>query len=104
MRTSLDHSLRAEAAKAGCTKPDALFRLGDLKLVEFDEDGTVTSGADLVVQDVKKNYPELFKTAMPPNINSATPGGPTKGPLTYEEWLKLPLKEQQKRIGEVIQS
>lgn len=54
-----------------------------------------------LVDQFKKEYPEIIKVGRAPGLppNSPQPSG---GPLSYEQWLKLPLAEKKKRMAEVM--
>jgi len=57
------------------------------------------------VEEFRKAWPEAFKKpGDPPGIPNDGKGGAPTGKLTYDDWLKLPLKEQRTRIGDVDQN
>lgn len=75
IKTKIDSAVRMQAEKLGCLKPEAVLKLGDLDLLQYDEEADEVSGADHFVESVKKQIPELFKSAQTPTINPKTPGG-----------------------------
>lgn len=53
------------------------------------------------VERFRKEYPEVIKKPGVNQLSSAAPLGSEGGPITYEEWRKLPLKEQKARYREM---
>lgn len=68
-----------KASKAGCRDVDDLLKLGDVRLLQINEETLEVEGADVFVEEVKKVKPYLFATQNTPTINPATPGGVLKG-------------------------
>lgn len=68
------------ATKKGCQNLDALLKLGNSSLLEFDIDSGEVNGADLYIEDAMKNFDFLFSSKKQLTVNGATPGGaaPTK--------------------------
>lgn len=56
------------------------------------------------VERFRKEYPEVIKKPGVNQLSSAAPLGAEGGPITYEEWRKLPLKEQKARYKEMRES
>lgn len=67
-------AVRAAAQAAGCTAIDAVLKLGDLSGVILDDETLEVSGAEGVVEAVKRAYPQLFANPKAPVINTTTPG------------------------------
>lgn len=71
----LRNSAIREAAKtAGCVSIDAVLKLGDLDSVTVEGDSV--SGADALVEHVKRQYPTLFANTKAPKINPMQPNAP----------------------------
>lgn len=106
VRTQVRMSVDALASKAGCANVEALMKLGNPELLEFNEENGKVYGADLFIEDAKKNHPYLFSAGTkPPTINPATPGGVVpKKKLTAQEILKLPQQEQNAYWAAAIQN
>lgn len=98
VRNQVRMSVDDLAKKAGCVNLETLMQIGNKQLLEFNEENGKVYGADLFIEDAKKNHPYLFTAgAKPPTINPATPGGVvTQKKLTAQEIAKLPPIEQQK--------
>jgi len=85
------------ATKAGCVNVDALLKLGNAGLLEYDEENGLVNGSDLFVEDARKQHPYLFNASKTAAINPATPGGAMKPKtLTAEDIAKLPLDQKMK--------
>jgi len=81
-------ALRSSLAEAGLLgTPDRLLKLVDISSIEIDEDGSVDSD-DLedIVNELKADYPELFKKTRVGNADIGTPAtGRVSKPLTATE-------------------
>ena len=74
----LKSAVTYEATKQGALYADAVFKMVDRTLVDFDNVGNV-SNAELLVGDVKSRYPDYFKrAALPSNLNGAPPSEPSE--------------------------
>lgn len=106
IRNSVKASVDELARKSGCVNLNTLMIVGNPELLEFNEENGKVYGADLFIEDAKKNHPYLFSAgAKPPTINPATPGGVvTKKKLTVQEIMKLPPQEQNKYWADAIQN
>ena len=49
-----------------------------------------------------ESHKELVDFGSTANLPNGTPAGSAKGKITYEQWKKLPLAEQKKRMKDVI--
>lgn len=67
------------ASKAGCVSVDDLLKLGDVQLLQVDDESLEVQGVSTFVDEAKKNKPYLFTANKSQTINSATPGGLLKG-------------------------
>jgi hypothetical protein len=74
----------------------------DFDQITIDEAGQVDEGSVAkYVETFKKTYPEtIAKQGQGNGMPNDKPQG-SGGSLTLDEWKKLPLKDRQKRIGEV---
>lgn len=88
----------------GAPFPEKYGSLVDIDKIELDSDGKVDmQSAISLVDSFKKEYAEII----PKKVSVPTPnpqGSASTGKITAEEWLKLPYKEQQKRLGDVVKS
>jgi ribosomal protein L19E len=106
IRTQVKMSVDDLAKKAGCVNVEALMKLGNPELLEYNQENGNVYGADLFIEDAKKHHPYLFSAGVkPPTINPATPGGVVPGKkLTVAEILKLPPSEQKKYWAAALQN
>jgi hypothetical protein len=97
VKSSVERSVAEHAVKAGCVNLEDLLKLGDTKLLQFDEESGTVMGVDLFVEDAKKRKPYLFTASKTPTINPSTPGGVAKDkPLTAMDIAKLPADQKMK--------
>jgi hypothetical protein len=89
-------SLTEHASKSGCQSIDALLKLGNSELLEYDETDGKVNGAELFIEDAKRNHPYLFSSVKAPTINPTTPGGVSSKKLTPADIAKLPPSEKHK--------
>ena len=78
MRQTIKAKVAEAAGKSGCVNAEALLKLGDPSLLQYDEENADVMGVDIFVEEAKKNHPYLFKAAQTTNVNGTTPGGVTK--------------------------
>lgn len=93
----------AEAAKAGCVDAEALVNLYHTDLSELDPDEQFNVKPESVkslIERAQKEKAYLFQKQAP-KVHSGVPGQVKDTKLIYEDWLKLPLKEQKARAKEV---
>lgn len=91
------------ATKAGCVNVEDLLRLGNVELLQVDEESLEVYGAETFVEDTKKQKPYLFNASKPQAINPATPGGvQTQKRLTAQEIAKLPQDQKNKIWAELL--
>lgn len=84
-----------KASKAGCVSVEDLLKLGNTSLLQIDEETLEVQGADVFVEEAKKEKPYLFAMAKTSTINSATPGGVVKGSQkSYKEMSKDEIMSQ----------
>lgn len=76
-------SLSRAAEKSGCIDIDALMKLGDHDLLEFDEETMAIGGVDAFIENAKHKYSFLFRNTQVPQVNSMRPGGPVQEPKAY---------------------
>lgn len=97
IKEKINSSVKTFAAKAGCIDTDAVLALGDMSLLQIDEDTNEVFGADTFVEAVKKAKPYLFQAQRPPTINAASPGGVVQAKkITASDIMKMPKAEQNK--------
>lgn len=90
------------AGKSGCVDPDALMKLGNKDLIQFDEATEEVFGVDQFVEEAKKSMPYLFKSVSTPTINPSTPSGiVTAKKLSASEIAKLPYEERVRILTEM---
>lgn len=97
VKEKIKSSVSDHASKVGCVNVEALLKLGNPSLLEFDEEQGTVHGSDLFVEEARKQHPYLFNSAKTAAINSASPGGPLKEKkLTAAEIAKLPADQKAK--------
>lgn len=74
VKEKISSAVSKEAVKAGCIDPDALLKLGNRELLQYDEESFAVYGADSFVEDAKKQFAYLFKSENKSAINPLTPG------------------------------
>lgn len=102
---TLSDQFKAEAAKAGCQKLDVLEKLVDLQDLATEVDDSLNVRPEALrslIEKSQKEYDFLFAKKAPSFRDAPPSSGAPEGSLTYEAWLKLPVAEQKKRIGEVM--
>lgn len=91
MRDKVGFEVKQHAAKAGCVDVNSLLKLGNGELMQFDEQTGEILGADLFIEDARKQFPFLFKSQPTPTINPVTPSGaPVKQTKTASQVAKSP--------------
>lgn len=71
-----------------------------IEKVQIDSETKLCAGADLIAKEIKQHYSPLFGNNVA-GIDSSSPDAGHSS-LSYDEWLKLPLSDQKKRMHEVI--
>lgn len=94
-------SLKKELKKLGMDERylDSDLVTSRLDAVQIDSETNLTAGADLIANQIKNAYAPLFGQSIA-GVDSSAPDTST-GSLSYDEWLKLPLAEQRKRMKDV---
>ena len=104
IKEKIHSSVKSVAAKAGCVDPDAVLALGDMSLLQIDEDNGDVFGAETFVEHVKKTKPYLFQALKVPTINAASPSGTVQAKkITAADILKMPKAEQNKYWAQAMQ-
>ena len=67
----VQNGVMAAAATLGALYPKAVYKLVDLDKIKFDESGE-PSNLDKVLEDTRKEYPEMFKAGPAPRGNAGT--------------------------------
>lgn len=105
LREKVYNAVSSHAAKAGCVDVEAALRLGTTDLLQYDDEKDVVHGADVFVEDLRKNKPWLFQAAksgvMP---NPLAPGGQVQASkqLTAAEIARLPQAQRDKVMGDLL--
>lgn len=73
VRTKVESMVSGVAQKNGCLDVDALLKLGNAELLQYDETSHNVVGVETFVDEAKKRHPYLFQTHTRPNINTALP-------------------------------
>jgi hypothetical protein len=98
VRQTVRSAVDEVAKKTGCIDVDALMKLGNPELLEYNQENDRVYGVDLFVEEAKKKAPYLFSASRPPIINPTSPGGiVSQKKLTASEAAKLP-KDQLNKI------
>lgn len=79
----VNSALSRAAEKSGCVDIDALMKLGDHDLLEFDEESMNIGGVEAFIDNAKQKYSFLFRNGQVPQVNSVRPGGSVLEPKTY---------------------
>jgi len=104
IKEKINASVKSVAAKVGCIDPDAVLALGDMSLLQIDEDNGDVFGAEHFVEQVKKTKPYLFQALKVPTINAASPSGTVQAKkVTAADILKMPKAEQNKYWAQAMQ-
>lgn len=86
--------IRTALTDAGVTKAsDRLLNLIDLESVSIDEDGTV-SGIDEQIEDLKKEFPELFNLKKRVGKGDTATKTESSAPLTIGEQLERKMRNK----------
>jgi hypothetical protein len=87
----------------GKMKNSEYWSLVDIDAVQVDDDGSLNQDSlELVVNNFVENHGILLDTGKSKSgLPGDAPAAP-KGKLSKEQWKKLPLKERQERLHEVI--
>ena len=94
--------VKEELAKLGA-KPEhinELVRLVNYENIKYDTDTDAVYGFDVEARVLQEKLTPLFGSSGP-RVDHGAPGG-TVSKLTYDEWMKLPIKEKTKRLNEVM--
>lgn len=75
VRDKVSSSVLQEATKLGCVATDAVLKLVNSELLQWDEDTGTLHGAELALAEVKQKYPMLFQKQATAVINPSTPNG-----------------------------
>lgn len=97
-------SVKKEIVKLGCDSKyvDEVTRLINMDQVSYDEETGVCTGAEEQAKILYNKFTPLFgKTVV--GVNQDAPAG-NLGPLTTEEWSKLPKEERVKRRSELYKN
>lgn len=84
--------------------PEQYWSLIDIDEVPVNEDGEPDETA---VKSIARKFETTFKEVIKPASGAKMPNDAAKQPgaaITYEAWVKLPLKEKKERLGDVIQA
>lgn len=73
MKRNVEDKVAAIAQQMGCEKPKAVLSLGNSSLLSYDESTGEVIGAESLVDEVKREYPELFSKAKRHVVNSSIP-------------------------------
>lgn len=75
MRGDIDFALKTEGQKLGCRRPELLLKLGNPDLLQYDADSRQVSGVREFLEEIKRDFPEMFQAAKTTVINPTTPNG-----------------------------
>ena len=94
-----ENALKSELGKI---KKDEYLQFADIDSITLDESGTINiDSVKDVANKFRENYSDLLisETNLPP---SDAPKGKSGKKLSYDDWLKLPAKDQKARLKDVI--
>lgn len=104
VKERISSAIKIQAEKFGCTKPDTLLKLGNVELLQYDEESNEVFGSESFVEDVKSKYPEFFQTKSIPTINPTVPGGMVRQKeMSSADIAKLPQQERIKILMGMMQ-
>jgi hypothetical protein len=100
LEREIDTGVKLFAKDSGCVDVDALLKLGNRQLLQYDEETGQVHGSEVFVEEARKNYPYLFNTQSKPVINPSTPGGVRVASQnkTYDKMSLAELHEEAKRM------
>jgi len=75
VQKELEKSVDKEALQAGCVDVEALLKLGNRTLLQYDEATDTFYGVDAFVDDAKQRFKYLFTSPVTPIINPTSPVG-----------------------------
>jgi hypothetical protein len=78
MKNAIMTKLTQVGTKRGCVDADALFKLGNKELLQYDEESGEVIGAELFVEDAAQRMSYLFSSQKPAAINGVNPSGVIK--------------------------
>lgn len=91
VREKVSSALVAEATKLGCVATDAVLKLVNAELLQWDDSSSTVHGAEVALGEVKQKYPMLFQRQATAVINPSTPNGVDKEKkLSAHDIAKLP--------------
>lgn len=97
MLKDISFSVKLAAEKSGFVKPDNALKLGNSELLQYDEATGQVFGVETFVDELKKEYPQLFSQAQKSVINPMAPMGvTTEKKLTAADVTKLKGAEKSK--------
>jgi len=104
MVNTVSSAVKEAALKAGCQKPDALLKLGDASMLEFDEESLSVNGVEMFIESVKKDYPEFFSAPKGATINTTRPGVTPPQVVTADNFGSMNKKQQMEAFEAALQA
>lgn len=75
VKDRVSNAIASACRDAGCEKPEAMMKLGNKSLLQYDDESGEVHGVDVFVEEMKREYPMLFTAGKSAVIN---PGAPQK--------------------------
>lgn len=92
VKQAVDSAIHKAANKSGCKRPDALMRLGNTELLQYDDQTGEVHGVEVFLEDIKASYPEFFTVSNTRSvINPVVPSRSTNNndsPVTLRDAVK----------------
>lgn len=102
MAQKIQSAIEAKARALGAPNPEAVVKLGNYDIIDYDPDSASVDGVEQFVDDVKKKYPVLFGQVKTPTINPSVPT-PGQGGFNmnkdYSNLSKEQILAELKKIG-----
>lgn len=104
VRNKVESSVGGVASKFGCVDVDALLKLGNVELLQYDENNHQVVGVETFVEESKKKYPYLFQGQQKAQINSNMPNSGYEKPFSInkDNFSKLSKDDRTKVLANLL--
>jgi hypothetical protein len=86
------------ATKAGCIDPEAVYMMGNLDLVEFDTENHTVDGVEVLIEEYRKQKPQMFGSQKKTVIHTTIPQTVEEKPRTVKDMSLTDKLEAFKKI------
>lgn len=102
-REKIRNAIHDRALRAGCVNVEDLLKVGNIGLLQLDEETDEVQGADVFVEEARRLKPYLFQhgksTAKSSTINSVTPGGVPEKKISSTEVAAMKATDPRKQAA-----